>query len=84
MPCSSTPRKIIHRILSSAAKANSRYRATHAAMPTSSIHFTPSRAKNSGISSMKTISDIWPKLIVNVALLKTNKPACSTKFRACW
>ena len=53
-------------------------------MPTSSIHFTPSRAKNSGISSMNTISDICPKLIVNVALSRINSPECSTKFRACW
>ena len=29
-------------------------------MPSSIIHFTPSRAKNSGISSMKTISDTCP------------------------
>ena len=30
-------------------------------MPTISIRFTPSLANISGISSMKTTSDIWPK-----------------------
>ena len=47
--------------------AKSRYRAVHAAMPTSSIHFTPSRAKNHGITSMKPISDIWPSVIFPAA-----------------
>ena len=31
-------------------------------MPTSSMFFTPSRTKNSGITSMKPISDTWPRL----------------------
>ena len=38
-------------------------------MPTSSIHFTPSRRKNQGITSMKKISDIWPSVILPAALV---------------
>ena len=38
-------------------------------MPTSSIHFTPSRRKNNGITSMKKISDICPSVILPAALL---------------
>ena len=38
-------------------------------MPTSSIHFTPSRRKNHGITSMKKISDIWPSVIFPAALV---------------
>jgi len=34
--------------------------AMRAAMPSTIIHFTPSRAKNSGINSMKTISETCP------------------------
>ncbi len=33
-------------------------------MPTSSIHFTPSRAKNNGMRSMKITSDICPRVWV--------------------
>ena len=29
-------------------------------IPTASIHLTPSRAKKSGMTIMKNISDIWP------------------------
>ena len=36
-------------------------------MPTRSIHFTPSRRKNHGITSMKKISDIWPSVIFPAA-----------------
>ena len=43
------------------------YRAIHAAMPTSSMFFTPSRTKNSGISSMKPISDICPSVCLPAA-----------------
>ena len=41
----------------SAAVAKSPYRATHASMPAISIHLTPRRAKNSGMTSMKNTSD---------------------------
>ena len=36
-------------------------------MPTISIHFTPSRRKKSGITSMKATSDIWPRLCLAAA-----------------
>ena len=38
-------------------------------MPTSSIYFTPRRRKNHGITSMKPISDIWPRVILPAALV---------------
>ena len=47
--------------------ANSKYRVVQAAMPTSSMYFTPSRRKNHGITSMKKISDIWPIVIFAAA-----------------
>ena len=47
-------------------------------MPIVSIHFTPSRANASGISSMKKISLIWPVLIAPVVLPNSEKPIVST------
>ena len=38
-------------------------------MPTSSIHLTPRRRKNHGITSMKNSSDIWPSVILPAALV---------------
>ena len=38
-------------------------------MPMSSMHFTPSRRKNHGMTSMKKISDIWPSVILPAALV---------------
>jgi hypothetical protein len=43
-------------------------------MPTSSIHFTPSRTKKNGISSMKTTSDICPSVCVAAMLLTPAAP----------
>ena len=53
--------------LSSAPNENSRYLAVHAAIPTSSIFFTPSRRKNHGIAIMKNTSDICPSVILPAA-----------------
>ncbi len=36
-------------------------------MPTTSIHFTPSRRKKNGITSMNRTSDIWPMVIFPAA-----------------
>jgi hypothetical protein len=44
--------------------AKNKYRVAHAAMPTSSITFTPMRLKHHGMKSMKPISDIWPSVIL--------------------
>ena len=38
-------------------------------MPTSSIHFTPSRTKKNGMSSMKPTSDICPSVCVTAVLV---------------
>ena len=39
-----------------------------AAIPASSMYLTPSLLKNHGITSMKKISDIWPRVIFPAAL----------------
>ena len=41
-------------------------------MPIASIHFTPRRMNNSGISSMKAVSDICPRLIRDDGLGSTS------------
>jgi hypothetical protein len=41
-------------------------------MPISSMYFTPRRRNSSGITSIKTISDIWPK---DIAVLTSATPA---------
>ncbi|GIT28745.1 MAG: hypothetical protein Ct9H300mP1_07910 [Planctomycetaceae bacterium] len=53
---------------------------TQASMPTASIHFTPSRLKNSGMTSMKKISEICPKDIVDAIGI----PVISTTRLAIW
>ena len=40
-------------------------------MPIASIHFTPKRMNKSGISSMKAVSDICPRLIRDEGLGST-------------
>ena len=61
------PRYNIHIPGPASPYAKNRYRAVHAAMPMSSMRFTPSRMRNHGMSSMNAISDICPSDIFAAA-----------------